>query len=98
MVPYEQIDEGVRTLVRVLNERGIKTTMSCEGGSCHPYRHPTVIVDSGVERLRSEMIALGIDHFWISERLEYSDDGHTPVEFKRLVLEVPFATELKKLG
>lgn len=36
------LDRGIEEIVRILNENGIETYESCEGGSGHAYYEPTV--------------------------------------------------------
>src|SRR5689334_7287968 len=42
--PFEpgKIDVGIEKAVRVLNDAGIETYESCEGGAGHAYSEPTV--------------------------------------------------------
>lgn len=39
---YPPLDKGIEKEVRILNENGIETYESCEGGIDHAYPEPTV--------------------------------------------------------
>jgi hypothetical protein len=39
---HPPLDAGIEKAVRILNEAGIETYESCEGGSGHAYPEPTV--------------------------------------------------------
>jgi hypothetical protein len=39
---YPPLDAGIEKAVRILNEAGIETYESCEGGSGHAYPEPTI--------------------------------------------------------
>lgn len=42
VAPSTPLDPGIEAIVVVLNEAGIHTYESCEGGDGHSYRDPTV--------------------------------------------------------
>ena len=41
------LDEGIRRYVEILNENGVETYESCEGGPGHSYHEPTVRFEGG---------------------------------------------------
>ena len=41
-INYNEIDEKILPLVKVLNNQGYITCFSCQGGNNHSYVHPTV--------------------------------------------------------
>lgn len=43
---YQDVDAGVRELVARLNEIGITTLESCQGGPGHPYPAPWIRISS----------------------------------------------------
>jgi hypothetical protein len=40
--PWEDIDEGIKRIVKILFMEGVETTESCEGGPGHAFPDPTV--------------------------------------------------------
>lgn len=46
---YQQLDAGIRFAVRVLHAAGFDTGQSCQGGSGHSYKEPTIEVVAGAD-------------------------------------------------
>lgn len=92
------MDYDVEPLVRFLNENGIETWQSCQGGNCHVYRMPTVLCVARDRlhalrvrrRLRDLLTSVGCDYSWVSEREEITSRN----TFLRVVLEIPFGESL----
>ncbi len=77
MIDYSKIDEGVRTLVRFLNDKGFEILTSCQGGEGRTFNFPTVrlkfVGDHAAERhaLACVLIGAGVVGFTISEQYDY---------------------------
>lgn len=61
-----RIDPGIADLVRELNEAGIPTIGSCEGGCGHAFARPTVQI-----RLDPEDVAKQLTRPWIEGHMDY---------------------------
>jgi hypothetical protein len=55
------LDAGIRQAVKALNEAGIETFESCEGGTGHAYAEPTVRF-SGPKALGYRALAVAIEN------------------------------------
>jgi len=68
-VPYDEIEAGIRPIVRVLNEAGIKTFASCEGHGDDGWAwiNCEVSDDYGIEDIVSALINNSIVGFSVSE-------------------------------
>lgn len=68
-VPYDEIEAGIRPIVRVLNEAGIDTFASCEGhgGDTRPWVNCGISDDYGVEDIVSVLVDNWIGGFSVSE-------------------------------
>lgn len=47
--PYDELDDGIREIVRVLRAEGVATFESCEGGEGHCFPEPTVKFEGPTE-------------------------------------------------
>lgn len=54
---YTMLDPGIREAVRVLNEAGIGTWQSCEGGDGHAFPEPTICIVGGFPNAGERAVA-----------------------------------------
>lgn len=78
--PTEQLDEGIREIVRILVENGVETFESCEGGEGHSFYVPTVRFHGGhAEGFRALSVALQHGLKVCELRRYYSVEDGVPV-------------------
>lgn len=66
------LDPGIEIAVKVLNDAGIETYESCEGGSGHAYPEPTIRFHGGREEgfralsiaLQNNLSVVGLKRTW----------------------------------
>lgn len=77
--PWENIDAGIRPIVRLLHDQGFAMYASCDGGEGHSFRFPTVIVwsernmEMTADRLIGVLIDAGVTGFEVSRRTSHQD-------------------------
>lgn len=49
--PWDELDEGIEPLVRLLHTHGYSMYSSCEGGPGHHFETPTVVVWAGLQEM-----------------------------------------------
>jgi hypothetical protein len=97
-INYDELDEGIRHVVRFLNDRGFTTIGSCEGGDSHQFARPTVQIRTGDDleslrkRLAESLINIGVHGFTLRSVYLYQNTL-TPKSYSFLELEL-WSTEV----
>ena len=63
-----ELDKGIEVVVRTLQENGIRTYESCEGGEGHAYPYPAVRFE-GLYGDGFKALAIALEHMWPVRRI-----------------------------